>query len=198
MQPKRSAKARKRDELCVEEFERRWRRAIEWYGDDTLQNVRERAVKMAYGSRRMRDLWVKSVQRTRDARLLDRTLAMGIIHDIIIEYMRSQDEDDDPILCDVCRRMDAWLEVYVDPQQVERRNRKAADEWQALCDEHNRRADEMLVQVLREVGENQMAIALVEDEDYYMDLIEEADWEIREDDREAGEVRGRGVVGEEA
>jgi hypothetical protein len=119
--------ARNRDDLCVEEFERRWRLAIEWYKGDTLHNVRERAVAMAYGSRRMRDLWGKSVQRTRDARLLDRTLAMGIIHDIIIEYVRSQ-----------------------------------------------------------------MAIGLVEDEDYYMELIEDADWEIREDDGEAGEVRGRG------
>jgi hypothetical protein len=42
MQQKRSAKARNRDDLCVEEFERRWRRAIEWYGDDTLHIVRKR------------------------------------------------------------------------------------------------------------------------------------------------------------
>lgn len=178
------AKARARNEGAVEECVRRWRWAREWHHGHTVQRLAKRARLEAEGSRRMHDIWVKSVQRARADGLLGKAVAHGIINAVVIGYLEGLDKDADPIFADIGRRMDDFLGVNLPPG--ERRVRDTTDPaWGALCEEWDDRDTQQLAHVLRVMGEREMVVMLLGDPDAYMRLVEDADFEMKEDEARA-------------
>ena len=170
--------------LAVDQCVRMWHQAVEFEGSFTLQRVCRRAVRMALLSRRVRDLWVQSVRVVRDQGLLEPAAAHGIIHAIVLAHMNNEEVPYEP---ETRRALEQEQGEFLRKHggAAFRTEGELYEEWMEMMNEWDSFDGEKLAAALLEVGEAEMSVMVVDDEDRYMELVEEAEFLLKETEKEA-------------